>query len=65
MVKQLIKVKTIDRVSRCNEWTKAVIPKIIIERTGKEATLEFIDGATRTFSMWWLSSLEDVRKRGR
>jgi len=26
---------------------------------------EFIEGATRTFGMWWLSSLEGVRKRGR
>ena len=30
--------------------------------TGKPATPEFIEGATRTFGMWWLRSLEGVRK---
>lgn len=64
LVKQPIRVETIDRVSRCKEWTKAAIPKIVLERTGKPATPQFIDGATRTFGMWWLNSLEDV-KRGR
>ena len=61
MVKQPIRVETIDGVSRCNEWTKAAIPNIVLERTGKEATPEFIDSATRTFGMWWLHSLEQVK----
>ena len=65
LVKQPIRVETIDGVSRCNEWTKAAIPNIVFERTAKEATPEFINGATRTFGMWWLSCLEGVRKRGR
>ena len=52
MVKQPIRVETIDGVSRCNEWTKAAIPNIVLERTGKEATPEFIDGVKRTFGMW-------------
>ena len=36
--------------------------KNCLERTGKPATPEFIEGATRTFGMWWLRSLEGVRK---
>ena len=57
LVKQPIRVETIERIKLCNEWAKTAIPKIVLERTGKEATPEFIDGATRTFGMWWLSSL--------
>ena len=42
---------------------KTAIPKIVLERTGKPATPEFIEGAKRTFGMWWLRSLEGVRKK--
>ena len=65
LIKQDIRVETIARVNRCNEWAKEAIPKIVLERTGKEATPEFIEGATRTFGMWWLSSLEGVKQRGK
>jgi len=65
LVKQPIRVETIERIKLCNEWAKAAIPKIVLERTGKEATPEFIKGATNTFGMWWLSSLEQVKSRGR
>ena len=64
LVKQPIRVETIERIKLCNEWAKAAIPKIVLERTGKPATQEFIEGATRTFGMWWLRSLEGV-KRGK
>jgi len=64
LVKQPIRVETIERIKLCNEWARTAIPKIVLERTGKEATPEFIDGATRTFGMWWLSSLEQVKSRG-
>ena len=64
LVKQPIRVETIDRVNKCNAWAKSAIPKIVLERTGKPATPEFIEGATRTFGMWWLSSLEGVKSRG-
>ena len=64
LVKQPIRVETIERIKLCNEWAKTAIPKIVLERTGKEATPEFIEGATRTFGMWWLSSLEQVKSRG-
>ena len=64
LIKQDIRVETIERIKLCKEWARQAIPKIVLERTGKEATPEFIEGATRTFGMWWLRSLEDVRKRG-
>ncbi len=51
LIKQDIRVETIARVNRCNEWAKEAIPKIVLERTGKPATPEFIEGATRTFGM--------------
>ena len=64
LIKGSIRSETIERVDKCKEWTKEAIPKIVLERTGKEATPEFIEGATRTFGMWWLSSLEGVKQRG-
>ena len=65
LIKESIRSETIDRVAKCKEWTKEAIPKIVLEKTGKPATPEFIEGATRTFGMWWLRSLEGVRKRGK
>ena len=62
LVKESIRSETIERVDKCKEWTRAAIPKIVLERTGKEATPEFIDGATKTFGMWWLNSLEGVKR---
>ncbi len=62
LIKQDIRVETIERIKLCNEWAKEAIPKIVLERTGKEATPEFIEGATRTFGMWWLSSLEGIKR---
>jgi len=62
LIKQDIRVETIERVKLCNGWAKEAIPKIVLERTGKPATPEFIEGATRTFGMWWLSSLESIKK---
>ena len=65
LVKQAIRVETVERVEKCRSWTEDAIPKIVLERTGKPATPEFIEGATRTFGMWWLRSLEGVKSRGR
>ena len=62
LVKKSIKSETIERVEKCKEWTKEAIPKIVLERTGKEATPEFIDGATRTFGLWWLGTLEQIKQ---
>ena len=44
-IKESIRSETIERVAKCNEWTKKAIPKIVLEKTGKPATQEFIDGA--------------------
>ena len=62
LVKESIRSETVERVDKCKEWTKEAIPKIVLERTGEEATPEFIDGATKTFGMWWLNSLEGVKR---
>ena len=59
-----IKVSIQERDDKCKEWTREAIPKIVLERTGKEATPEFVDGATKTFGFWWLGTLEQI-KRGK
>ena len=64
LVKESIKSETIERVDKCKEWTREAIPKIVLERTGKEATPEFVDGATKTFGFWWLGTIEQI-KRGK
>ena len=64
LVKESIRSETVERVDKCKEWTKEAIPKIVLERTGKEATPEFIDGATKTFGIWWLGTLDQVKKQG-
>ena len=64
LVKESIRSETIERVDKCKEWTKDGIPNIFLERTGKEATPEFIDGATKTFGIWWLGTLDQVKKQG-
>ena len=61
---QLFVVETIERVKLCKEQAREAIPKIVLERTGKEATPKFVKGATRTFGIWWLSSLEQIKSRG-
>ena len=50
------------RVAKCKEWTKEAIPKIVLEKTGKPATPEFFDGATKTFGFWWLGILEQIKQ---
>ena len=64
LIKESIRSETIERVAKCKEWTKEAIPKIVLERTGKEATPEFINGATKTFGIWWLGTLDQVKKQG-
>ena len=64
LVKESIRSETIERVDKCKEWTKEAIPKIVLETTGKEATPEFINGATKTFGTWWLGTLEQIKKLG-
>ena len=65
LIKQDIRVESIERIKLCKEWAREAIPRIVLERTGKPATPEFIEGATRTFGEWWMRSLEGVRKQSR
>ena len=62
VIKESIRSETIERVALCKEWTKKAIPKIVLEKTGKQATPEFIDGATKTFALWWISTYETIMK---
>ena len=62
LIKQAIRVETVERVNKCEEWTKKAIPKIVLERTGKPATREFIEGATNSFALWWMSTYETIIK---
>ena len=48
LIKQAIRVETVERVDKCKEWTRKAIPNIVLEKTGKQATPEFIDGAKKT-----------------
>ena len=41
------------------------LAKIVLEKTGKPATPEFIEGATNTFALWWMSTYETIIKRGK
>ena len=42
LIKQAIRIEKVERVDKCKEWTRKLIPKIVLERTGKLATTEFI-----------------------
>jgi len=64
LIKQPIREETVERVDKCKEWTRKAIPKIVLERTGKPATPEFIEGATNSFALWWMSTYETIIKRG-
>ncbi len=61
-IKPVIRNEVKDRVRFCKEATEEAIPKIVLEKTGKEATPEFITVATRTYGEWWLRTLEALRK---
>ena len=61
-IKPVIRTEVKDRVRFCKEATEEAIPKIVLEKTGKEATPEFIAVATRTYGEWWLRTLEALKK---
>ena len=65
LVNQAIRVETVERVEKCRSWTEDAIPKIVLERTGKPATPEFIEGATKSFALWWMSTYERIIKQGK
>mgnify|MGYP001472558897 CR=1 FL=1 len=62
LIKRPIREETVERVDKCKEWTRKAIPKIVLERTGKPATPEFIEGATNSFALWWMSTYETIIK---
>ena len=64
LVKKTIREETIERVAKCTTWIKKAIPKIVLEKTVKPATQEYIDGATKTFAFCWMSTYETIMKRG-
>ena len=61
-IKPVIRNEVKDRVRFCKDATEEAIPKIVLEKTGKEATPEFIEVATRTYGEWWLRTLEGIKK---
>tara|TARA_B100000941_G_scaffold6810_1_gene4341 strand:- start:18 stop:533 length:516 start_codon:yes stop_codon:yes gene_type:complete len=63
LIKQPIREETFERIAMCKEWTKEAIPKIVLEKTGKPATPEFIEGATKSFALWWMSTYETIIKQ--
>ena len=65
LIKRPIREETVERVDKCKEWTRKAIPKIVLERTGKSATPEFIEGATKSFALWWMSTYETIIKGGK
>ena len=65
LIKRAIREETVERVDKCKEWTRKAIPKIVLERTGKPATPEFIEGATNSFALWWMSTYETIIKGGK
>ena len=63
VVKQAIKVETVERVAKCESWTRDAIPRIVFEKTGEQATREFIESATKSFAIWWVSTYERIIKQ--
>ena len=61
-IKTVIRNEVKDRVRFCKDATEEAIPKIVLERTGKDASAEFIEVATRTYGEWWLRTLEGIKK---
>ena len=64
-IKTVIRDEVKDRVRFCKDATEKAIPKIVLERTGKQASPEFITGATKTYGEWWLRTLEDINRKGK
>ena len=65
LIKQPIREEVVERIAMCESWTRQAIPRIVLEKTGKPATPEFIEGATNTFALWWMSTYETIIKRGK
>ena len=63
LVKQPIREEVVERIAICEAWTRQAIPRIVLEKTGKPATPEFIEGATNSFALWWISTYERIIKQ--
>ena len=61
-IKPVIRNEVKNRVKFCKEASEEAIPKIVLEKTDKEASPEFIEVANRTYGEWWLRSLEGIKK---
>ena len=62
LIKQSIREETVERVAKCESWTRAAIPRIVLEKTGEPAIPEFIEGTTKSFTLWWMSTYETIIK---
>ena len=62
LIKESIRKETNERVAKWNEWTEEAIPKIVLEKTGKPVTQEFIYGATKTFRFWRYGTLKQIKR---
>ena len=65
LIKQPIREETVERIAKCESWTRDAIPRIVLEKTGEPATPEFIEGATKSFALWWMSTYETIIKGGK
>ena len=65
LIKQPIREEVVWRIAIFESWTRQAIPRIVLEKTGKEATPEFIEGATKIFALWWISTYETIIKGGK
>ena len=63
LIKQPIREETVERIAKCESWTRDAIPRIVLEKTGEPATREFIEGATKSFALWWISTYERIIKQ--
>ena len=64
LIKESIRSETIERVDKCKEWTKEAIPKIVLEKTGKQSTQKFIEDATKTFALCGCRLMKRLLKEG-
>ena len=65
LIKQPIREEVVWRIAKCEKWTRDAIPRIVLEKTGEPATPEFIEGATKSFALWWMSTYETIIKQGK
>ena len=63
LIKQPIREEVVERIAICEAWTRHAIPRIVLEKTGEPATREFIEGATKSFALWWISTYERIIKQ--